>query len=118
MGGGKFISQRLRHRSLGFGRIEANALAAAGPFIALAVIFLFALISDRTQKRGATVIAAQCLYLITLIVARSAHPHVGKWSRWGLWTAVNSFAVGYHPIHNTWLQLNCRDPSERSIAIA
>lgn len=105
-------------RSLGFGRIEANALAAVGPFIALVVIFLFALVSDRTQKRGATVIAAQFLYLAMLVVARSNHGHVGKWSRWGLWTAINSFAVGYHPVHNTWLQVNCRDPGERSIAIA
>lgn len=89
-----------------------------GPFIALAVIFLFALVSDQTQKRGATVVAAQSLYLVMLVVARSTHPYVGKWSRWGLWTAVNSFAVGYHPAHNTWLQLNCRDPGGRSIAIA
>jgi hypothetical protein len=35
-----------------------------------------------------------------------------------LWTAVNSFAVGYHPVHNTWVQLNCVDAGERSIAIA
>lgn len=62
--------------------------------------------------------AAISCYLIVLIVARTVHPHVGKWSRFGLWTAVNGMAVGYHPIHNTWVQLNCTDPRERSIAIA
>ncbi|KAF7558235.1 hypothetical protein G7Z17_g192 [Cylindrodendrum hubeiense] len=104
--------------NLGFDRTEANALAAVGGFIALAVVFTFAYLSDRTNRRGGTVIAAQCCYLVTLIVARQVHPHVGKWSRWGLWTAVNSFAVGYHPVHNSWVQLNCREAGERSIAIA
>ncbi|PGH02983.1 hypothetical protein AJ80_08774 [Polytolypa hystricis UAMH7299] len=90
--------------SLGFDRIEANALAAVGAFIALPVVFLFAWISGKTNKRGITVMLAQTCYLIILIVARSVHPHVGKWSRWALWTAVSSFAVGYHPVHNTWVQ--------------
>lgn len=106
------------YRSLGFDRIAANALAAVGASLALPVVFFFGYISDRSNLRGATVIAAQICYLITLVVARSLHPHVGKWSRWALWTAVNSFAVGYHPVSNAWVQLNCREAGERSIAIA
>ncbi|KAK1766601.1 major facilitator superfamily domain-containing protein [Phialemonium atrogriseum] len=104
--------------SLGFDRIVANALAAVGASLALVVVFMFAYLSDKTNRRGGTVIAAQVCFLITLIVAHEAQPHVGKWSRWGLWTAVNAFAVGYHPVHNSWVQLNCRDPRERSISIA
>jgi predicted MFS family arabinose efflux permease len=104
--------------ALGFDRISANALACVGGFIALAVVFFFGWLSDRTNKRGLTVIAAQLCYLVVLIIARSAHPHVGKWSRWGLWTSVNAFAIGYHPVHNSWVQLNCQDPRERSISIA
>ncbi|KAK8162690.1 inner membrane transporter yfaV [Phyllosticta citrichinensis] len=103
---------------LGFDRIAANALAAVGASLALVVVFIFAYISDRFNRRGFSVIGAHFCYLIVLIVARQAHPHVGKWSRWGLWTAVNSFAVGYHPVHNSWVQLNCREPGERSISIA
>ena len=105
-------------RALGWGPIPANALAAVGAFLALFVVFAFAWISDRTNARGGTVIAAQLCYLLALVVARQVHPHVGQWSRWGLWTFVNAFAVGYHPVHNTWLQLNCRTPGERSISIA
>ncbi|KAF4468018.1 inner membrane transporter yfav [Fusarium albosuccineum] len=104
--------------ALGFDRIAANALAAVGASLALPVVFGFAYLSDRTNRRGGAVIGAHICYLITLIVARQVHPHVGKWSRWGLWTAVNSFAVGYHPVHNSWVQLNCREAGERSIAIA
>ncbi|KAI0147162.1 inner membrane transporter yfaV [Xylariaceae sp. FL1272] len=104
--------------SLGFDRIQANALAAVGASLALLVVFFFAFLSDRTNQRGLPVVLAHACYLVTLIVARSVHPHVGKWSRWGLWTAINSFAVGYHPVHNSWVQLNCNDPRERSISIA
>ncbi|OKL57510.1 hypothetical protein UA08_07242 [Talaromyces atroroseus] len=104
--------------SLGFDRTDANALAAVGALLALAVVFGFAYLSDRVKLRGAIIVMAQLCYLITLIVALTVQPHVNRWSRWGLWTAVNSFAVGYHPLHNTWVQVNCRDPRERSISIA
>ncbi|KAF2847080.1 alternative sulfate transporter-like protein [Plenodomus tracheiphilus IPT5] len=104
--------------ALGFSRIEANALACVGGFFALGVVFFFGWLSDKTNKRGLSVIIAQTLYLLVLIITRSVHPHVGKWSRWGLWTTVNAFAIGYHPVHNSWVQLNCQDPRERSISIA
>jgi MFS family permease len=121
---------------LGFDRTTANALAAVGAFLALAVVFAFARLSDRTNRRGQCVMLAQICYLITLVVARQVQPSAGRWGRWGLWTAVNAFAVGYHPIHNTCefepclpyesiatdrnagVQLNCKYPGERSIAIA
>lgn len=97
--------------------MTANALAAIGGFASLAVVFFFAWLSDRTNARGSVVIVAISSYLISLIVIRTVQPHVGRWSRFGLWTTVNSLAVGYHPVHNTWLQLNCRDSAERSISI-
>lgn len=108
----------MNDRALGFDRINANALAAVGGLLALVVVFTFASVSDRTNKRGVTVISAHSCYLAILIIGRQVHPHVGKWSRWGIWTAINSFAVGYHPVHNVWLQLNCREAGERSIGIA
>lgn len=86
---------------LGFDRTAANALAAAGASLALAVVFAFARLSDRTNRRGLCVILAQICYLVMLIIARQVQPMAGRWSRWGLWTAVNAFAVGYHPIQNT-----------------
>ncbi|KAH8905732.1 inner membrane transporter yfaV [Coniochaeta sp. PMI_546] len=104
--------------SLGFDRISANALSAVGGALALVVVFIFAYVSDRTNQRGISVMAAQLCYLVVLIVARSIHSQVGKWPNYVLWTVINTFAVGYHPVHNTWLQLNCREPEERSISIA
>ncbi|KAF2112708.1 major facilitator superfamily domain-containing protein [Lophiotrema nucula] len=103
--------------ALGFNRIQANALASVGGFLALGVVFIFGYMSDRTNKRGYTVISAQVCYLLILILAKAVHPHVGKWSRWGLWTCVNAFAIGYHPVHNSLVQLNCKEPGERSISI-
>jgi len=86
--------------------------------MALGVVFFFAYLSDRTNRRGLIVFTAIICYLVTLIVARTTLSSSGKWSKWGIWTAVNAFAVGYHPVHNSWLQLNCRDPGERSVSIA
>lgn len=100
--------------SLGFSRVSSNALASVGAFLALPIVFLFATISDRTNKRGLAVFLAIVCYLVTLIVIRATEAHVGKW----LWTAVNAFAIGYHPVHNTSLQLNCEEPEERSVSIA
>jgi MFS family permease len=104
--------------TLGFSRIEANALASVGGFLALGIVFFFGWLSDKTNKRGLAVIIAHVCYLVVLIITRSLHPSAGKWSRWGLWTIVNAFAIGYHPVHNSWLQLNCKDAGERSISIA
>ncbi|KAF9873573.1 major facilitator superfamily transporter [Colletotrichum karsti] len=104
--------------ALGFDRISANALAAVGATLSMVVVFAFATLSDKTNKRGGAVLLAHVCYLIILVVTRSIHPHVGKWSRWVLWTAINAFAVSYHPAHNTWVQVNCREPGERSIAVA
>ncbi|KAL4860973.1 hypothetical protein BDV12DRAFT_191390 [Aspergillus spectabilis] len=92
--------------SLGFTRVQANALSAIGASLTLPIVFFAAYISDRTKKRGLTVIAAISCYLIVLIVARCVLPSAPKWSRFGMWTVVNAFAVCYHPVHNVWVQLN------------
>ncbi|KAL3493937.1 major facilitator superfamily domain-containing protein [Aspergillus germanicus] len=92
--------------SLGFTRVQANALSAIGASLTLPIVFTVAYLSDRTKRRGLTVICAICTYLTVLIVARCVLPHVSRWSRFGLWTVVNAFAVCYHPVHNVWVQLN------------
>ncbi|KAJ5096465.1 hypothetical protein NUU61_005821 [Penicillium alfredii] len=104
--------------SLGFGRIQANALAAVGSFLTLPVTLFFAWLSDRINNRGLAVSIAIATYLIALIVLRVAQMHVDKWSKFGLWTIVNGLAVGYHPIHNAWIQMNCQNAAERSISVA
>ncbi|KAJ5216641.1 uncharacterized protein N7498_003048 [Penicillium cinerascens] len=103
--------------SLGFSRIESNALASIGSFMTLPVVFFFAWLSDKTQKRGLMVMVASTTYFISLIALKLIQPHVGRWSKFGLWTTVNSLAVGYHPIHNAWIQMNSPDPEERSICM-
>jgi cyanate permease len=103
---------------LGFARLEANVLAAVGSLLTLPVILFFAWISDRSNRRGLTVMIAISIYLITLVILRIFQTHVGKWGKFGLWTAVNAFAVGYHPIHNAWIQINCKTSEERSINVA
>lgn len=96
--------------SLGFSRIEANALITIDLFITLPVTLFFAWLSDKTNRRDLTVMVAVTSYLISVIVLRLVQAHVGKWGRFGLWTTVNRLAGGYHPIHNSWIQMNCKNP--------
>jgi sugar phosphate permease len=104
--------------SLGFSRVDANALAAVGGVLTLPVVFLFAWLSDKTKKCGSTVMLAITTYLVAIIVLRMVQPYAGRWCKFGLWTAVNGVAVGYHPIQNAWIQINCQTPKERSISLA
>ncbi|KAK4177838.1 inner membrane transporter yfaV [Triangularia setosa] len=104
--------------SFGFDRITVNTLTAVGAALAPLVALTLATISDATNKRGLAVIAGQLCYLVSLVVGSSLQFDVGTWGRWGLWTVINAFSVGYHLVHNTWLQLNCHDAEERSISIA
>ncbi|KAI2758336.1 hypothetical protein DTO006G1_6852 [Penicillium roqueforti] len=103
---------------LGFPRVRANALCAIGSLLTLPVILVFAWISDKSNKRGLTVIVAIFVYLIALVILRIAVHHVDKWGNFGLWTTVNALAVGYHPIHNSWIQINCKSSEERNISVA
>ncbi|KAJ5579687.1 uncharacterized protein N7459_005672 [Penicillium hispanicum] len=103
---------------LGFNRIQANALTAIGSLMTLPVVLAFAWLSDKTNRRGLAVMIAISAYLIALICLRLLEHHVGNWSKFGLWTTVNGLAVGYHPIHNAWIQMNCETAEERSISVA
>ncbi|KAJ5532475.1 hypothetical protein N7494_009027 [Penicillium frequentans] len=104
--------------SLGFTRVQANALAAIGYLMTLPVVLFFAWLSDKTKKRGFTVMIAISAYLIALVVLRLVQAHVDRWGKFGLWTTVNGLAVGYHPIHNAWIQMNSQNPEERSVRVA
>ena len=104
--------------TLGFTRIEANALAAIGSLLTLPVILGFAYLSDKMRKRGLAVIIAVSAYLVALILLRGIEHRVGRWGKFGLWTVVNGLAVGYHPIHNAWIQMNCETAEERNISVA
>lgn len=99
--------------SLGFFKVESNALATIGNFITLPVILFFAWLSDKTYQRGLTVMVAVATYLIAVILLRAMQAHVGKWGRFRLWTTVNELAAGYHPIHNLWIQMNCKSPEAK-----
>ncbi|KAL7657407.1 hypothetical protein ACMYSQ_003591 [Aspergillus niger] len=104
--------------SLGFSRIQANALAAIGSLLTLPVIVFFACLSDWSRRRGMSVMLAIAVYLVSLILLRVLQARVDRWGRFGLWTTVNGLAVGYHPVHNAWIQVNCSNAGERSVSVA
>lgn len=103
---------------LGFAPVEANALAAIGSLLTLPIILFFAWMSDKLKRRGVVVMISISIYLASLVVLRVLQPNANKWGRLALWTLVNTFAVGYHPIHNAWIQVNCKTSEERSVSVA
>ncbi|OOQ88918.1 vitamin H transporter [Penicillium brasilianum] len=104
--------------SLGFSHFKSNALAAVGSFLTLPVVLFFAWLSNKSKRWGITVMIAISAYLVALVILRIAQPVASRWGKFGLWTAVNGLAVGYHPVHNAWIQIKCRTPEERSISLA
>ncbi|GAA89165.1 similar to alternative sulfate transporter [Aspergillus luchuensis IFO 4308] len=67
--------------SLGFSRIQANALAAIGSLLTLPVIVFFASLSDWSRRRGMSVMLAIAVYLVALILLRVLQAHVDRWGR-------------------------------------
>lgn len=104
--------------SLGFEKSIASALTSIGSALTLAVTISVGAVSDYMGSRGMWVAIPIALYLIALVLLRTIQPHVGTWGRFGLWTTVNAFAVGYHAQQNTWLQANCGSLEERCISVS
>lgn len=92
-------------------------LSCSWEHLTLPVVFLFAWLGDRTQSPGVTVVIATiAVHLVAPILLRTVQLYASSLGKFGLWTAVNAFAMGYHPIHNAWIQIKCRTPEERSIS--
>ncbi|KXJ87076.1 alternative sulfate transporter [Microdochium bolleyi] len=107
-------------RSFGFEGLQSNALAAVGLFLQIPVSYLFSWISDRFDKRGETVMVALSMHMLGYIFNRgftelsSALKGVRFFGV--VWT--QTFANMPHPLNIAWMSLACRNPEERSLAMA
>ncbi|KAJ6140404.1 hypothetical protein N7471_006890 [Penicillium samsonianum] len=97
---------------LGLSRIKANAFCAIGSLLTLPVILFFCVDERQIEQKGPH------RHGCHLLILRIMMHRVDKWGKLGLWTAVNALAVGYHPIHNSWIQINCKSSEERNISVA
>ncbi|KAK4057507.1 hypothetical protein OIO90_001576 [Microbotryomycetes sp. JL221] len=105
-------------KSFGFDTLTANALSSVGGWVGIVVLLSFGFISDRTQKRGLSVIGA-LTFCWTFWVAFVAKSQSGeKWTRYALVVLVAAFMSVGHPMNVAWLSLNVKRPQHRSIALA
>ncbi|UPX12155.1 uncharacterized protein EKO05_0002722 [Ascochyta rabiei] len=105
-------------RSFGFATLNSNALASVGLFLQVPVSYALSYVSDRFDKRGETVMVGISMHMFGYILNRifTEINHRGVRYFGVVWTQI--FANLPHPLNIAWMSLACRDPEERSLAMA
>ncbi|KAK4052702.1 hypothetical protein OIV83_001989 [Microbotryomycetes sp. JL201] len=105
-------------KSFGFDTLRANALSSVGGWIGIIALLSFGYLSDRTRKRGLSVIGAIAAGWVFWVAFQSKSQTGDRWTRYGLVTMVSAFMSVGHPMNVAWLSLNVKKPQHRSIALA
>ncbi|KAH7089859.1 major facilitator superfamily domain-containing protein [Paraphoma chrysanthemicola] len=105
-------------RSFGFLSLTSNALASVGLFLQVPMSYTLSYISDRFDKRGETVMFGITMHLFGYILNGIFTEVDNRGVRYFgvVWT--QTFANLPHPLNIAWMSLACRDPEERSLAMA
>ncbi|RDW94329.1 transporter-like protein [Coleophoma crateriformis] len=104
-------------KSLGFGTVRANAMASVGNFIAAILVVILGFVADKTKRRGPTVLAGGIWSLIAYACLLKS-VHYNKWHRYAAVVAAMANNSTIHILNVGWLSINCKNPQERSIAMA
>ncbi|WVF71807.1 hypothetical protein IAT40_006615 [Kwoniella sp. CBS 6097] len=105
-------------KGFNFDTLTANALSSVSGWIGLVTTATFGIISDRTRIRGPVVVAGLVVVWAFWIAFQQKSLSTDRWLKYGLQMVVQGFSIPTHPINATWLSLNCRNPQERSVAMA
>ncbi|WVQ99096.1 hypothetical protein IAU59_006228 [Kwoniella sp. CBS 9459] len=105
-------------KGFNFDTLTANALSSVAGWIGLVTTAAFGIFSDRTRIRGPVVIAGLVTVWVFWIAFQQKSLSTDRWLKYGLQMVVQGFSTPAHPINATWLALNCRNPQERSVAMA
>ncbi|KAM0786791.1 hypothetical protein ACM66B_002225 [Microbotryomycetes sp. NB124-2] len=105
-------------RSFGFDTLKANALSSVGGWIGIVTLLSFGYISDKSRKRGLSVVGAIGVAWVFWVAFQSKSQNGDRWTRYGLVTMVSAFMTVGHPMNVAWLSLNVKKPQHRSIALA
>ncbi|KAI0158305.1 MFS general substrate transporter [Xylariaceae sp. FL1272] len=103
-------------KSLGYGTVQANALASVGYFLAVPLVVLLGFGADKTGKRAPFLLFQAAWSLIAFTALYESY----DWSNGRRYAAVifslacNSIV---HILNVSWLSANCRRPQERSVAM-
>ncbi|KAK8194883.1 alternative sulfate transporter [Phyllosticta capitalensis] len=105
-------------QSFGYERLTANAMVSVGGWISLFLAVGLGWCSDRTGVRGPWVAGGLGLFWVFTIgnrvLVRSSDEH----ARYALLTMALATQLFWHPVNGSWMALNARSASERSITMA
>ncbi|KAH6678850.1 major facilitator superfamily domain-containing protein [Plectosphaerella plurivora] len=103
---------------MGYGRLESNALVSIAYWILLFSILLWGWASDRMRIRGLWVLLGMVIFwafnLGNLSLAGSSNGAV----RFAILTLTIAISWPWHPVNGSWVSLNAKTASERSISMA
>lgn len=106
-------------KSFGYSTVKANAMASVGAFVAVVMVLVLGRLCDATGKKGPFVVFGAVWSLISFACLREGT--IQDWSVGRKYAAV-VFSMStnsvVHIVNVGWLSANCRDPQERSVAMA
>ncbi|KAM0261475.1 hypothetical protein ACHAPA_009795 [Fusarium lateritium] len=104
-------------RSLGFSRINSNLLNSVSSFLVVFLSFAIAWASDKTKVRGIWCMVA-FLWSITFGSVLFGSTDKDKWTKYALFTLLNSGNALSQGLNDAWLSINTRSAEKRSIGLA
>ncbi|KAH6619311.1 major facilitator superfamily domain-containing protein [Chaetomium sp. MPI-SDFR-AT-0129] len=104
--------------SMGYERLQSNAMASIGAWIQLVMNVLWGVIAEKTRRRGLMVFLGILILWGTSLGNRLLVDSTNYPLKFGVLTASLSFQVPFHAVNGSWLSLNCKTAGERSITMA
>lgn len=105
-------------KSFGFGKLKSNALVSVGSWIQIPITILLGFLADKTQRRGLVNLGGLSLWwgfsIGCLVLADSTN----RDAKYALLTCALAVQTVWHPVNGSWLSMNSRSPSERSVTMA
>ncbi|KXJ93598.1 alternative sulfate transporter [Microdochium bolleyi] len=104
--------------SFGYEKLRANAMVSVGHWLSAVLLVVSGYIADKWGRRGLMVLI--CVFIeLTFTLAYKLLPLGAPNNvRYALFVMSMATMVWWHPINGSWLSLNSRSPTERSVRMA
>ncbi|EQB56921.1 putative transporter [Colletotrichum gloeosporioides] len=103
--------------SMGYDRLQANAMVSIGAWILIPVNLFWGWIADKTRVRGPWVFLGLLIFwgfnLGNLLLIDS-----DRTKRFTMLTLSVAFSFPWHPVNGAWVSMNAKSAGERSITMA
>lgn len=105
-------------RDLGFSKLRANALASISYYGVIILSLIAAYVSDKTRVRGLVCLACSGFALTFAGVQYGLTTSTDTWSKFAVFTLLNSGNAVSQGINDAWLASNTQDTKSRALGLA